>query len=229
HNVPGEALFISAGRKALRLEVPEIGKEFTDGAYIGKDPEGILFYNNADSFDATRSVKYQCSRYINQFDNKVCCLVKFYTKDPKHCHAEFLAYDPEETVRSCAMDGYESSGNWKDLVLGSSTASIRKWDDDDTLEISIGPLRKKAIIRDSKGVLDGQSVAVQGNIHFKDINTISNGLFASYNDDRIVFYQSSFNSTDFTAFFVPFESSPNKLGIASSRTTEFSGITWSNT
>lgn len=42
HNVPAEALFFNVnGRKALRLEVPEIGKEFTDGLYIGK---GALFY-----------------------------------------------------------------------------------------------------------------------------------------------------------------------------------------
>jgi hypothetical protein len=32
----GEALFFSAKYKALRLEVPEIGKEFSDCCYIGK-------------------------------------------------------------------------------------------------------------------------------------------------------------------------------------------------
>ena len=36
HQVPAQALFINAGHKALRLECPEIGKEFTDHVYIGK-------------------------------------------------------------------------------------------------------------------------------------------------------------------------------------------------
>jgi hypothetical protein len=37
--VPAAALFFSnvqKGIKALRVEVPDIGKEFTDSAYIGK-------------------------------------------------------------------------------------------------------------------------------------------------------------------------------------------------
>lgn len=37
HNVPAEALFFKGkGGQALRLEVPDLGKEFTDNAYIGK-------------------------------------------------------------------------------------------------------------------------------------------------------------------------------------------------
>ena len=36
HQVPAQALFINAGHKALRLECPEIGKEFSDNVYIGK-------------------------------------------------------------------------------------------------------------------------------------------------------------------------------------------------
>jgi len=33
-----------------------------------------------------------------------------------------------------------------------------------------------------------QAKEVNGNFFFKDINTINDGKFASYNDDRIVFY-----------------------------------------
>lgn len=35
YNVSAQALFFHALDKALRLEVPEIGREFTDGLYIG--------------------------------------------------------------------------------------------------------------------------------------------------------------------------------------------------
>lgn len=56
------------------------------------------------------------------------------------------------------MDNYQGAGNWKDLVLGSATASIRKYDDENTLTITIGPLRKKAVITDSINALRGESV-----------------------------------------------------------------------
>ncbi|KAG9036517.1 hypothetical protein FS837_001652 [Tulasnella sp. UAMH 9824] len=229
HVVPAEALFFNVnGRKALRLEVPEIGKEFTDGLYIGKDPEGSFYYKHLDSLDPSRSIKYKSYRYINPFDNKVCCWIRFYTTSEDSCHAEFLGYDPDETVRGCSMDNYQGTGKWKELVLGSATASIRKYDDENTLTITVGPLRKKAVITDSINALRGESVDVQGLLHFKDVNAIASGAYASYNDDRIVFYQNTSNSTDFTAFFVPFEGLPKKLGIQTASTKEFSSITWSN-
>lgn len=53
--------------------------------------------------------------------------------------------------------------------------------------------------------MDGTEV--QGLLHFKDINAVASGAYASYNDDRIVFYQNTSNSTDFTAFV----SSPSDL------------------
>ncbi|KIO28042.1 hypothetical protein M407DRAFT_185604 [Tulasnella calospora MUT 4182] len=228
YNVQGEALFINAGNKALRLEVPDIGKEFTAGVYIGKDPEGTLYYNHADSFDP-RTVKFQVTRYVNPSDKKVCAWIKFYTDSIDDCHAEFLAYDPEGTVQACNMDGWETTGDWKNLEIGSATASVRKYDDTKTMTISVGPIKKKATITDSNNVLSGESVDVHGNLWFKDINTVSTGAYASYNNDRIVFYQSSWSSTDFTAYFIPFESSSNTLGVTAAKTTEFSGITWSNT
>lgn len=44
HQCPAEALFFSNGNhKALRLEVPDLGKEFTDNAYIGK---GVFIHNS---------------------------------------------------------------------------------------------------------------------------------------------------------------------------------------
>jgi hypothetical protein len=229
HQVDGEALLINAGQKALRLEVPDIGKEFTDGVYIGKDPEGTLFYNHADSFDSAKTSKYKVDRYVNPFDSKVCAWIKFYHDKVESCHAEFLAYDPTETVKGCDMDGYTATGTWKDLVIGSATASIRKYDDETTMTVDVKVIKKQGTITDSQGVLKDQSVTVQGNLFFKDISQVSQGYYASYNNDRIVFYQSTYNSTDFTAYFVPFESSSTQLGIASSSTAEFSTITWTDT
>lgn len=50
---------------------------------------------------------------------------------------------------------------------------------------------------------DIQVKEVNGNFFFKDINTIKDGQFASYNDDRIVFYRNDWSGTDFTGYVRP--------------------------
>jgi hypothetical protein len=117
------------------------------------------------------------------------------------------------------MDGWTYSGAWKDLNIGCATASIRKYDDSKTITFTVGTIHKTATLVDSNGVLNGKSVSayfhvlsnilsraniqakeVNGNFFFKDINTINDGKFASYNDDRIVFYADNWAGTDFTGY-----------------------------
>jgi hypothetical protein len=107
YNVPAAALFFSNNHKALRVEVPDIGKEFTDSAYIGKgassrirtlfalvhdvllfhckDPEGFIYYNHLDSFNG--SVNYTINKLTNS-DGHTLAHIKFYRESPDSCHAE---------------------------------------------------------------------------------------------------------------------------------------------
>ncbi|CAK5282724.1 unnamed protein product [Mycena citricolor] len=228
HAVQAEALLFNNGRRALRLEVPDIGKEFTDGLYIGKDPEGTFYYNYADNFDRT-GIKYKTYRYVNKIDNKTCAWIKFYTESENQCFAEFLGVDADESVRGCNMDAYEGTGSWKDMNLGAVTCFIRKYDDQSRITISCPAIKATATITDTNNVLRGKSVKVGGNLHFKDIDTVKRGRYASYNNDRIVFYESTAVSTDFTAFFVPYESAQSTLEVSSASTAEFSSIIgWEN-
>jgi hypothetical protein len=117
------------------------------------------------------------------------------------------------------MDGYTSSGKWKDLNIGSATASIRKYDDSTKIKLTIDTIHKTATVTDSNNVLKDKSVRaylyapsnifpraniqakeVSGNFFFKDINTINDGKYASYNDDRIVFYKDDYLGRDFTGY-----------------------------
>ena len=58
------------------------------------------------------------------------------------------------------MDGHSNTGGWKDLVVGSVTTSIQKYDDEDTILITAGPTKKKAIIVDSEGKMKGREVGM---------------------------------------------------------------------
>ena len=64
----------------------------------------------------------------------------------------------QETVQGSSMDGYSTTGNWKDLAVGSVTAIIRKYDDENTISVTVGPVGKKAVIPDSKGYLNQKEV-----------------------------------------------------------------------
>ncbi|KIM76190.1 hypothetical protein PILCRDRAFT_826551 [Piloderma croceum F 1598] len=223
YNVPAAALFFSNAHKALRVEVPDIGKEFTDSAYIGKDPEGFIYYNHLDSFEG--KIKYTISKLINN-DGHTLAHIKFYRDSPDACHAEFLAEDPTGSVAGANMDGWSATGTWTDLNIGCATASIRKYDDSKTITFTVGTIHRTATLTDTNNVLRGKSVKVNGNFFFKDINTIKDGQYASYNDDRIVFYKDNWVGTDFTGYFIAFEYSVEKLGIASNNTAIISGVSW---
>lgn len=58
------------------------------------------------------------------------------------------------------MDGWSAPGNWKDLSVGSVTATIRKYDDENTITVTVGPVNKKAVIIDSKGYLNQKEVGM---------------------------------------------------------------------
>jgi hypothetical protein len=111
---------------------------------------------------------------------------------------------------------------------GSATASIKKFSDAKELTISVGPVKKKAVITDSAGALRGKPIELRGVLHFKNIDDVNNGQYAHYNNDRIVFYKHTQTSADSIASFIPFESAA-KLGIESANTVIFTGITWSDT
>ncbi|KAF9254553.1 hypothetical protein L218DRAFT_1009557, partial [Marasmius fiardii PR-910] len=213
---------------------PDIGIEFTDGAYIGTDPSGVLYYNYRDHFDSGDTVNYKVTREINPSDSKVLAHVKFFSDDETLCHAEFLAYDLQETVNGASMNNYQRSGKWQNLALGSVTATVKKLDDQRTIYITVVPLGKKAQWQDKDRVtgqeaLHGKAVNVNGMLHFKDFNTVTKGYYANYNNDRIVFYENDYTSRDFVAFFIPFESWPRNLEVQASSTAIYQNISWSST
>ncbi|KAJ7890123.1 hypothetical protein B0H14DRAFT_3429184 [Mycena olivaceomarginata] len=194
-------LFSNLHNKAIRVEVPDLGKEFSDSNYTGRDPEGTLYYNDLDSFDTSR-------------------------KNVNYTVLKFLAEDPTGSVAAMGMDGYTFHGSWRDLDICCGTAMIRKYDDETTITVTVGTIHKTATIKDTAGYLQGKSVDVKGNLYFKDIAKLGDGIYASWNDDRVVFYYNDWVGTDFTAYFIPFKYSTNDLGFKDADTSIFNGVFW---
>ncbi|KAJ7362460.1 hypothetical protein DFH08DRAFT_950726 [Mycena albidolilacea] len=236
YNVAASALlFSNPYNKALRVEVPDLGKEFSDSKFIGHDPEGTLYYNDLDSFDTSRkNVNYKVEKVDQGPGAAPLVNIKFYHQTVQECHAEFLAEDPTGSVTAMGMDGYTYHGSWSDLDICCGTAMIRKYDDETTITVTVGTIHKTATIKDTSGYLHGKSVDVKGNLYFKDLAKLGDGKYASWNDDRVVFYNNNMYSTDFTAYvriflklsFIPFKYSTNDLGIKDADTSIFTSVSW---
>lgn len=198
-------------------------------AYIGKDPEGTFFYNSVTPLvpsTTDNTTHYRISRIINPSDNKPCSWIQFYHESVSKCYAEFLAYDLDETVQGSGLDGWSSIGDWKPLQLGSATAEVLKYDDSSKMTITCPSVSAKATIQDASNYLDGVEVKVGGNLFFKKLSDLADGKFASWNNDRIVFYKDDWVGTDFVGYFIPYEGLPSSLGISANNTKIFEKVSW---
>ncbi|KAF8262619.1 hypothetical protein EI94DRAFT_1743130 [Lactarius quietus] len=73
-------------------------------------------------------------------------------------------------------------------------------------------------------------VDVKGNLFFKklvDLNS-TKAKFASYNDDRIVWYEDDYTGRDFVAYFIPYEGTTKTLGVTAANTAIITDVAWSN-
>lgn len=124
HETPGEALLFKniindTTNQAIRLELPEIGMEYTDNAYIGKDLEGIFYYDAAS--DISGDAKAKVFKVVA--NGKKYLHMKFYTssENETYAEAEFVAEDPAGTVDAAGMDGSVRVANGRLSILAPPT------------------------------------------------------------------------------------------------------------
>ncbi|KAJ7722707.1 hypothetical protein B0H16DRAFT_1599978 [Mycena metata] len=233
NNVPASALVINnPATKALRLEVPELGKEFSDGEYIGKDPEGVLYYNDVKDFKYSSYHITAVTVTVQDGTNSITTKfmrIKFFVDKEQDCYAEFVAKDPAGVAANLGTNGLTKKGDWSNLDIGCATAVITKSANASTITVKARSIHKKATIQLSStddASLIAQAIDVKGNLYFKDTSTIDTGIFANWNNDRVVFYHDNDYSTDFTAYFIPFESSKGELGVQVADTKILKDVKW---
>jgi len=239
HSTAASALFFrnvdnyNRVHQALRVEVPGIGKEFTDNAEIGTDPDGIFYYNKTS--DLSGSAKAKVLKFT--VDNKNYVRIKFYPSNltESDTYAEFVAEDPDGAVDATGMVNYTKDGRdgtWRDLNVGSANAVVRKLAATLDITLTADSISKKATLTLADTVANKNLVVdVKGTLYFKKVDdlTSTEAGYASYNNDRIVFYEDDFTGKDFAGYFIPFDGSANKLGITSANTVIISDVTWAST
>jgi hypothetical protein len=230
HETAAEALFFKntvngTVHQAVRVEVPELGVEYTDNAYIGTDPEGILYYDAASDISGDSKAKV----IKVTVDSKNYVRIKFYTDSEDETYAEFVAEDPYATVDAASLDGSVRNGKWTSLNIGSANAKVYKKTAEAKITLTADAISKKATMTYSGSTRF--DVDVNGTLFFKKYAdlTSTKAKYASYNNDRIVFYQDDFTGTDFVAYFIPFEGTTKTLGIAAADTIIISDVAWADT
>jgi len=238
-SVSAAAMLFNDGRltdsQSLRIECPELGVEFTDGMFIGTDPNGRLFFNDFDEFelDPNGTHNYTISKVV--YKDKPYIVIDLNHKLDPHAYAKFVAEDPKNAVDKNKMDGYSNTAHWVKLTVGSSAATIEKTIASSTITLSAPAIRKQAtwsidsILPCPEGSnpqpsnLVNQAFTVKGNLYFRDLFKLHHGECANYDNDRVVFYYDG-EQTGFYAYFIPLEIEAQTLGDPTGEF--FSGVTW---
>jgi hypothetical protein len=128
-------------------------------------------------------------------------------------------------VTVAGMNHYSSEGNWGELKMNTASASVKKDKDKRTITLIIDQNHITATITDKNNVLKGIKFGayfhtlsnifsradipakdVDGTFYYTDINDVKNGIYANYNNDRIVFYSNDYSGKDFTGYVCLFSS-----------------------
>ncbi|KAJ7142017.1 hypothetical protein C8R43DRAFT_1199900 [Mycena crocata] len=214
---------------AFRLEVPEAGLEFTDGAYIGKDPEGFLYYNNLQDFEKGTGKKHNYHILQDSIGGKTYAVVEFRHSANATPYAKFYAPDNHRVTSAADMQNYSSTGNWVALEATSTYTTIEKKSNSRTVTVNMPSADKVATWDAGSTNFNPSSFSVTGHIHYKKLSKLKDAKYANYNNDRVVFYENDWTGRDFVAFFIPREDQTPTLGIESTRTTPaltFSNVKW---
>jgi len=108
-------------------------------------------------------------------------------------------------------------GNWTDLNIGSANATVYKRTRESSITLTADSISTKGTLTLANNVnvdvgeyfyafgniflsTNIQATDVKGTLFFKKISDLSKGKYASYNNDRIVFYENDYTGKDFVAY-----------------------------
>ncbi|KAJ7894239.1 hypothetical protein B0H14DRAFT_2683681 [Mycena olivaceomarginata] len=201
---------------ALRLEVPEIAMEFTDGAYIGKDPEGFLYYDKEADFEKDSGTKHTYHVSESTLNGKTYAVIEF-----RH-FANSTPYAKVGLPPAADMGNHTSTGSWVTLKSASCYTTIKKSSNSRTVTMTLTSVDKVATWDVGSTNFIPSSFEVAGYLHYKRLGKLKDAIYANYNNDRVVFYENDWSGKDLL----------ETLGITSTRSTPaatFTNVKWVDT
>jgi len=191
--------------QGVRIEAPEIMKEFVDKVTYGRDPVGTLFYNDIGDIQGTTKYNVIFSD-SSVSDADACVIVQFFGSTQGKFYAEFVGKNPSRSVWWIVDGTKHSGGDWNLLKLVTSTSYVYKRSTESKVTITVGPIGKQVTFDIPSGQDTGKNVSVYGNLSTNALAKLVKGTknVVNWNNDRIVLYPQN-GSTDMTAVFIPLE------------------------
>jgi hypothetical protein len=191
----------------VRIQATEIMKQFVGDVTWGKDPEGLLFYNDAGDFGVEPlEADFQYFRYPGP-NGIITILINFGT--PGSHFARFLAR--VDTKIHPEIPHYsEAKGNgwWSTYKAATTQVDALRQTVSSVFSLTLGPIRKRATFDTAvKGQLAGPGVVLFQRLdHLKDFPEDGyTQLQADYAPDRVVLFAKATNTQkrkDY-ALFIP--------------------------
>ncbi|PPQ65516.1 hypothetical protein CVT24_010812 [Panaeolus cyanescens] len=198
----------------VRLQAPDIMQQFIGDVEFGKDPEGLLFYNNAASDFAMRDHDFDYTKHgTGQWRTFV---LNFYEVDDKKPVARFIARVDTNKYPIPGESFARGKGRWSKFPAATAQTTAVRGEGRNRLYLQFPALRKYVYFQTSSSQAIEEKPGV---VIFKDYDmlqdTVNNrAVVADYANDRIVFHTEGDKST-VVALYIPNE--PLVVGSAGAR------------
>ncbi|KAG6374196.1 hypothetical protein JVT61DRAFT_4850 [Boletus reticuloceps] len=214
-----QAQFWTAGRHnnepGLRITIPERGYEFSNGAYIGRDPVGMFHYDDLSDIDSHigRQTKFKVTTKGSGTNTYVNVI--FY-KDDDVPFGRFVGRDPaqvamangfvDKTERGKTGMGKTGMGKWTQPGFGSTTATFHKDSGSSTAYITGKPAHLMAKFKLAGDDIVGKKIDVKGRLRYHNEDLVGGGVRMRWNTDHFVFFRDDVfdHASDYTAYFMAF-------------------------
>ena len=194
HQTPAFAYtFTHNGIKGLRLEAPDIVKEYTDGVALGRDPSGFLyFYSLSPDFDDEKRAEYKVT-YPQQGSGhklEIVMVIEFHRPGNTDPFAKFIGtLPPRAENQAQPYEGGKNVGHWQALNVTQATTKATKESTSPLVELETKSLKKKFAFNVPNSVQEERdSMTSWGYLIVRNVGDLQTGVnyYVDYTNTRIL-------------------------------------------
>jgi len=186
-------VFTHNGIQGIRVEAPEIMKEYTDGVLLGRDPRGLLYFHTLrPDFNEEKSINYSVTfpSRGEGVNKEIAIVIDFLRPTTTQPFATFIATLPQRAHKDATPfeGGGGSESHWTTLDVAQITAqaSLSK-----EVELNMQTLKKKFTFTVPDDVEGGHHLNEWGYLLVKDVGQLEVGptYFVDYTNTRILIFK----------------------------------------
>jgi hypothetical protein len=221
-------VFKHHNQTGIRVEAPDIVKEFSDGVPLGRDPKGNLyFYNLRPDFNQDKVTQYLVSypKTGQGVKTEIAIVIDFYRPNNKaKPYAKFIALLPPRAHASAIPYDGTAGGKWNPLNVVQATALAESESTSATVDITATALRKKFSFEIPPNVANAGPTGFEswGYLIVKDTRDLKTDTtyYVDYTNTRILVFVKQgdqnavavFGSYEIQSDYQPFDASFQVLG-----------------